>query len=52
MHLFRKSPYSGRIQENTDQKDSVFGHISRGVRRYMCFYFCLNTTPKKISLYI
>ena len=26
--LFRKSPYSGRIQENTDQKNSVFGHIS------------------------
>ena len=24
-----KSPYSVRIQENTDQKKSVFGHFSR-----------------------
>ena len=24
-----KSPYSVRIQENTDQKSSVFGHFSR-----------------------
>ena len=27
-NLLRKSPYSVRIQENTDQKKSVFGHFS------------------------
>ena len=27
--LLRKSPYSVRIWENTDQKNSVFGHFSR-----------------------
>ena len=27
--LLRKYPYSVRIQENTDQKNSVFGHFSR-----------------------
>ena len=29
--LVRKSPYSVRIQENTDQKNSVFGHFSRSI---------------------
>ena len=27
--LLRKSPYSVRIQENTDQKNSVFGHLTQ-----------------------
>ena len=27
--LLRKSPYSVQIRENTDQKNSVFGHFSR-----------------------
>ena len=29
--LRSKFPYSVRIQENTDQKISVFGHVSRSV---------------------
>ena len=27
--ILRISPYSVRMQENTDQKNSVFGHFSR-----------------------
>ena len=29
--LLSKSPYSGQMQQNTDQKISVFGHFSRSV---------------------
>ena len=29
-YLWRKSLYAVKIQENTDQKKSVFGHFSRG----------------------
>ena len=30
VNIRSKSPYSVRIQENTDQKKLVFGHFSRG----------------------
>ena len=30
-YLLRKSPYSVRVQENMDHKNSVFGHFSRSV---------------------
>ena len=29
--LLSKSPYSGQMQQNTDQKISVFGHFLRSV---------------------
>ena len=29
--LRRKSPYSAQIRENTDQKNSVFGHFSSSI---------------------
>ena len=30
--LSRKSPYSVQMRENTDQKNSKYGHFSRSVR--------------------
>ena len=33
-YLLSKSPYSVRIQENTDQKKSVFRHFPRSVALY------------------
>ena len=39
--LRSKYPFSVRIQENTDQKKPVFGHLSRGgkyVNMYVCKY--------------
>ena len=42
-----KSPYSVRIQGNTDQKNSVFGHfshsVSNGNQQWDWFWYCLNT---------
>ena len=36
--LLRKSPYSTRVRENTDQKNSVFGHLSRSVTAELNIY--------------
>ena len=43
--LLRKSPYSVRIQENTGQKNSVFGHFSRSV------FVNINSTQASIIKY-
>ena len=44
-NLLRKSPYSVRIWENTDQKNSVFGQFSYSVK-------CLLTAPFLIKLLV
>ena len=33
------SPYSIRMRENTDQKNSEYGHFSRSVRRHLLIFF-------------
>ena len=45
--LIRKSPYSVRIQENTDQKNSIFGLFSRSVCKY-CFTFRLSSVDESL----
>ena len=35
----RISPYSVRARENTDQKNSEYGHVSRSVRKNILFVY-------------
>ena len=39
--ILRTFPYSVRVRQNTDQKNSQYGHFSRSanIRRYFCIMF-------------
>ena len=41
--IVRISPYSVEMRENTDQKNSEYGHFSRSVCFNLCFCSLLNT---------
>ena len=42
--ILRFSPYSVRMRENTDQKNSEYGHFSHSVH-FECFFQIITTTP-------
>ena len=50
--IYGKSPYSLRIQENTDQKISVFGHFSRSaVYHFLNNLFCYLVCGSLLKFY-
>ena len=45
--LFRKSPYSARVRENTDQKNYVFGYFSRSPKVVFASLLNINSSLQK-----